>query len=166
MRLLLSVLFCYVFFTTLAFAQGVSDKDLSTKPTTVKSFITGKTIRTYGGQLQNTVEYFAPNGKVYLWSSRRRMAIGTWRICSEEVKKINKKTMAAQSIKVASICRTFPTGNGKSVPFNTVWATSYKPLMQEHAKGDIFGLANRKKEPFVLGVRSDKFSYILNRAKM
>lgn len=145
-------------------AQTIADEDLAISKGAVKAFVSGKTVRTYTRKHGNRIEYFAPNGKIYVWPARLNLLVGTWRICDREAKLVDPKTKKVKAMKLASVCRKLPVASNPNQEWNSPWAT-YKPTIQEYVKGDLFSLTGRTDAPYPMGKRSTPFSYYQSKIK-
>lgn len=142
-------------FTTPVMAQLASDEDLAVTPAQFKAAVSGRTVRTYSQEDGNLVEYFASNGKVYVWPARSNLVIGTWEPCRQDIEVMDSSGQM-KSVKVGSICRTFPKQGGGTKTWNSWWPT-YGKLIVERAEGDIFSLSKRTDAPYGMGKRSVDF---------
>lgn len=145
-------------------AQQVSDEDLATRPATVKKLVSGQTIRTYTRNHGNRIEYFAPNGKVYVWPARMQMITGTWKTCTKTAKLADPKTQKVKDLKLAAICRKLPTSTAPDQTWDSIWAT-YKYNIREQVAGDLFKLSTRTGAPYALGKRDEGFAYYVKKVE-
>ena len=142
-------------FTTPVMAQDVTDEELAVTPAQFKAAVSGRTVRTYSQEDGNLVEYFAPNGKVYVWPARANLLIGTWAPCSKDAALVDASGQK-KPLKIASICRTLPNPEGGTQTWNTTWVI-YGRQIVERAEGDIFSLSKRTDAPYAMGKRSVDF---------
>lgn len=162
MRFYVTLISVILSLATPAFAQNVADADLTISKSAVKKFVSGKTIRTYTRKQGNRIEYFAPNGKIYVWPARLNLIIGTWAVCDREAKMVDPTTQKVKEMKLASICRKLPVEGNPDQTWNSPWAT-YKPTIQEYQAGDLFDLSGRTDAPYPMGKRSEPFAYFIKK---
>jgi hypothetical protein len=142
-------------FTTPAMAQFASDEDLAVTPAQFKAAVSGRTVRTYSQEDGNRVEYFDPNGKVYVWPARAHLLVGTWKPCSQDLIAVDDSGQQ-KPVEIASICRVLPDPDGGTQTWNSTWVI-YGKLIVERAEGDIFSLSKRTGAPYGMGKRSVDF---------
>jgi hypothetical protein len=135
--------------------KAAVDKDLAVTPAQFKAVVSGRTVRTYSEEHGNLVEYFASNGKVYVWPAKSNMLIGTWKPCTEDGA-LQDPNGQEKAIKIAAICRTLPNPKGGTQTWNSTWVTYGKQIV-ERAEGDIFSLSKRTEAPYWMGKRSVNF---------
>lgn len=140
-------------------AQGVSDADLAITTKALKAQIVGKTVRTHTYETGQRIEYFAPDGTVYVWPARRNLLIGSWKTCSQEHQIYDVATGTTTPITLATICRTLPKPGGGTQTWNSPGA-SYLKTVLETAQGDLFGLAALREAPYPMGKRTTDFAYL------
>lgn len=145
--------------TTPLTAQTVSDADLAVTSSQFKATVSGKTVRTYSQRNGNRIEYFATNGKVYVWPARMQLLIGTWKPCTQDMQVMDTATGTTKPVKIASICRTLPNPNGGTQTWNSTWPVYGKQIV-ERADGDLFGLSQRADAPYAMGKRSLPFAKV------
>jgi len=141
--------------TTPVMAQDVTDQELAVTPAQFKAVVSGRTVRTYSEEDGNLVEYFASNGKVYVWPARANMLIGTWKPCTKDAALVDDSGQK-KPLKIAAICRTLPNPEGGTQTWNSTWVVFGRQIV-ERAEGDIFSLSKRTGAPYGMGKRSVDF---------
>jgi hypothetical protein len=141
--------------TTPVMAQFASDEDLAVTPAQFRAAVSGRTVRTYSEEFGNRVEYFDPNGKVYVWPERAHLLVGTRKPCSQYLIAVDNSGQQ-KPVEIASICRVLPDPDGGTQTWNSTWVVFGRQIV-ERAEGDIFSLSKRTDAPYWMGKRSVDF---------
>lgn len=126
----------------------------------IRSAYAGKTRMTYSSGHGTQVEYVAPDGRSFLWYPGNRTVLpGRWKL-----------DIDADDPDDISLCQLYPSSSYNPVThtYGGSWecedARRSLSRTKETLNGDPFGLARRRKPPFVLSREQTSFAELLRRA--
>lgn len=133
-----------------------------------KDIIAGSTAYFFEAQHGTQIEYYAENGRLYLWyPGNRRIVQGAWKV--EKTKSCGPGAdgfYACKTLNTPSVCYKYPSNSYNPVTqragghFECETFKSHRATLQERVDGDIFGLSKSKRVPFRLGRAVTSFNDI------